>query len=419
MLRTEYFEAFTEEFRFLTDYHTQFNAIPNKATFLTQFPDFPFEDTENTAQWIADEVAQDFVGNKLRKEISELEDAIDVNPREAAKSIYELAQKFMPYISGGVGEAVNLLDPRLRLDEIERRRKISGLSGVTMGFDVIDAVCNGTQPGEIEIIFARPGQGKTLYLLWGAYAAIQQGKRVTLISPEMGAFEMGLRLDAYSLHQSQSTTLSGKMDDDEMSEFLRRIVDHSADISKLNPLLFREPSQIGRKFTTADVAQVIKVDQPDIVCIDGLMLIDPTRVDKDPRKRIINLMEELKELVVNTGVPIRLAHQANRESELGNVKRMRGVTIDDALPRLAHMAESGSTEQYANRAIAVTRLRDRMYLAIRKNRNGPNDLLFSAQHNIDRGRFTDGRVETADDDLSTALSDDHHGQPAVGKKVPF
>ncbi|MGH7744054.1 MAG: DnaB-like helicase C-terminal domain-containing protein [Candidatus Dormibacteria bacterium] len=401
LLRPEYFQAFAEEWKFLAEYYKQFASLPNRATFQTQFPDFPFADTEHTAQWLADEFAQDYIARALEQAAEELKSRAEINPREAAKTLRALADRFAPYTTSGIGSAPDLLDPLLRVEELERRRRVSGLAGVSLGFDLLDQATDGTQSGELEVYFARTGQGKSLMLLFGALAAVRQGRRVSFISPEMSRFEMGVRLDAYTLHASSSALVGGRVDDDEMAEFRRKIAQHKGEFANLPPLWFREPSDIGRPFSVADVAKIIEADRPDVVCLDGLMLIEPVQSDRDIRKRIINTMSELKALTVDTGVPIRIAHQANRDSDMTRVRRLREATLDDALPQLAHMAESGAVEQYTNRAIAMLRRGDRLYLCIRKNRNGPAGLVMSVAHDIDRGRFTDARMEAADGPLNS------------------
>jgi hypothetical protein len=105
-------------------------------------------------------------------------------------------------------------------------------------------------------------------------------------------------------------------------------------------------------------------------------------------------MEELKSLVSEIQVSLRIAHQVNRESvlQVGRTKKSER-TVLDRLPELHHLAESGATEQFANRVITLAYADGRMYFAVRKNRNGPAGRLFSVRFDIDLGNISEERLE--------------------------
>ncbi len=381
-LRDEYFNSFDDEWDFLKTYHQQNGQYPNRETFVEQFPGFDFSDTGVTAHWLRDEVEQDLIEAKIALHLETIKAQCETNPREAILSLSDATRDMLAYMGGAISSSGDLRDAQPIIDEIERRRKASGITGVTLGFHLLDDVCKGTQPGEIEVYFARPGIGKSFVLLWGALAASRAGVKVAFISPEMDRFEVGTRYASYVTHVSSMELFSGDMDSEEIAAFRERALKHA---SEGEPILFYEPSTIGRQFTTADVMQIIRHEQPGVVCIDGLMLIEPVRQDKDIRKRIINVMAELKDISVETGIPIRLAHQANRSSE--QTRRRDPVVVEDIIPSLHHMAESGSVEQYANRAIGLARVGGQLLMGVRKNRNGPSGRFISVRHDIDHGRF--------------------------------
>jgi hypothetical protein len=187
-----------------------------------------------------------------------------------------------------------------------------------------------------------------------------------------------------------------------------------------NDIIFREAHGLGRRFTTGDLARIIEADNCDLLAVDGLMLIDPIVPGKDVRTRLVNLMEEVKSLTTRTGVPIRMAHQANRSSETQTTKKRKDINPTDVLPELHHLAESGATEQYANRVITMTYWEGRMYYAVRKNRMAPTGRMFSVNYLIDTGVITDSRVEDGtvveSKPQQQALLKDEDGDDA---QVPF
>jgi len=402
MLRPEYFFAYEEEWKFVCDYFRQHRCYPNIATFRTQFVEFPWQDIGETAQWLADEVAQEFLSGKVSKALIEINDANEINPREAAKLAIVELQKLSTYTDVLTGEVIDLpKDWQSRVAESERRRQHTerSTSGITFGFDMIDEVTSGTQPGEIEIIFARTSEGKSLFLLYSAYKAVMQGFRVAFVSPEMNGYETGVRLDSMMYGVSSFKLQAGKLYDDEWRSYVDSVSQYEA-VSDRSSLLFYETMNLGRRFTTADLSTVIQREKPDLLCLDGVMLIEPLKQDKDPRKRLLNTMDEIKAIVTITGCPMRIAHQANRESAVPTGRRAKSLALSDMLPELHHMAESGAVEQYATRAFSLKYHTGRMYVAVRKNRNGPKGRIMSMSYDIDRSIMSDMRVEDADAEIT-------------------
>jgi replicative DNA helicase len=401
LLRDEYFlDTCGDQWRFLREYFGRFGVLPNVETFTQQFPEFEFVHTERNAQWLADEVSQNYLDLQVQKVLDDVNAVRDANPREAVELAQEKFRSLLEYLGTGIKSSGDLWDPAREIEEAQRRRESKDLSGITLGFDLLDEVTKGTQRKELEIYFARPGVGKSFILLYGGLCASRADKRVSFFSPEMDRFEMGVRFQSYVSHVSSLEVIAGGMDDEDWTEYMNRLLKME---KRGAPFLFYEPSSVGRPFTTADIRQVIRQDAPHIVLVDGLMLIEPMRKDKDIRKKIINTMAELKEIVTETGVPIRLAHQANRQSE-GNGRRSRGAVLDDVIPQLSHMAESDSVAQYANRAIALARIGPNLCMAVRKNRNGPEGRIITTVHDIDRGHFREVAIINGETDAELLSS---------------
>lgn len=386
MVRDEFFIAFGDEWKFLVDYFSQYKTTPNRATLIEQFPDFPWEPSENALEWVVDEVSQEMVGRKLARAVEEVRDAAELNPREAVRMLITQSQDLSQYLSESVGERIDLrMTSEARVNELRTIKKRSGLTGISHGFELFDKITHGTQHNEIELWFGRPGEKKTYLLLYGAYQAWKaQDAVVSFISPEMSEQEIGLRLDAIAFNISQGQIIGGAMEDDEWTRYFEEIAiwmqgDHPG-------FFFRDAGGLGRNFSTGDLASVVRTDKPDLVCVDGLLFIEPMRREfKDTRTRLVYATRELKELVMTSKIPIRLTHQANRQSEISTTRRSKTLTLNDLLPDLQHLAEADATGQFANRAFSVKEIKGRTYICIRKNRNGPENIIISCKFDADRG----------------------------------
>jgi len=72
-------------------------------------------------------------------------------------------------------------------------KKVDEISGISTGFDTADRFTGGWQAGDLVIIAARPGMGKTSVLLSGAMATVKKGEGVGVISAEMSAYQCHAR----------------------------------------------------------------------------------------------------------------------------------------------------------------------------------------------------------------------------------
>ena len=158
-VKAELFADFADEWRFLSDYQKRFRKLPNVATFMLQFPEFPFINSDHNAEWLLEEVEQECAGHVFDAEMTDILDLRAVNPRDAAAKMYDLSvrikqmtavQQMRHSLKSGVYPA----------DSITWRNELAKITtGIPTGFDLLDEVTFGTQPGEIEIWFGRPGEG--------------------------------------------------------------------------------------------------------------------------------------------------------------------------------------------------------------------------------------------------------------------
>jgi len=384
----EYFLGHSDVYQFFVMYEMQFGALPTRSTVFEQCGiELPTQDID--VQWLVDELRQDYVASVAKSLAYSLADALNREGADPSALVSEyMAQVAKLAIHLGVDTQGLLLSqtPELGAQELERRARANE-AGITLGVRLLDeAAIGGTKPGELEIYLGRPGDGKTLLLLHSSYHAAKAGHHVAFFSPEMDEHELRSRFDTMRYHFSNRMLNSVPTLD--FIEFYREETAQAPPLA--GKIILHRPR--GGRFTTADIARVIERDKPDIVAIDGLLFVAPMQQTKDIRTRMVAVIEELKVIVDETRCPIRAAHQANRQAELGG-RRTRGATLFSRLPELHHAAESGAVEQFANRVIAVKHIQERTYFSVLKNRNGRKGLFCSIQNDIDTGSVRDERTE--------------------------
>ncbi|MGL5920500.1 MAG: replicative DNA helicase, partial [Bacteroidales bacterium] len=75
-----------------------------------------------------------------------------------------------------------------------KRSEAGGIPGVTSGVDDLDTVLGGWGKSTLNIIAARPGMGKTAFMLFAALAAVRDNRRAAILSLEMDATQLGGRI---------------------------------------------------------------------------------------------------------------------------------------------------------------------------------------------------------------------------------
>lgn len=255
---------------------------------------------------------------------------------------------------------------RENLKELEKpAREVGEVTGVTTGFKSVDKRLLGLQPGQLIIMAARPGMGKTAFALnWAVAAARQTNKAVAVFSYEMMYGELSMRLLA-----SESCVDSRKLKTKDFNEMdLRSISGAIKNLSNLN--LFINDNGATNLIDIRSYCRKLKAEQGlAMIVIDYLQLM-PMHVKKQSREQeIAELSRGLKMMASELGVPIVALSQLNRSA----------AARTDRRPQLQDLRESGSLEQDAN--IVVLIHREDYYdantpkkgiaeIIIAKNRNG-------------------------------------------------
>ena len=264
--------------------------------------------------------------------------------------------------------------------------------GTATGFYEFDKLTGGGfHPGELIILAARPGMGKTaLAMNIADYAAVVQRVPTLVVSLEMARIELVQRMLC-----SRGRIDSGKMRRGILSSSERQLMQKASNDLADTPLHIddspaRTVTEIGA------VARRIKRQEGGLglVVIDYIGLIEPDNASDPRQEQVAKIARRLKGLARELKVPILCLAQLNRQAE--------GGTKDNNKPRLSHLRESGAIEQDADVVMFIHRGEyynsskeqgedagnlGKAELIVAKQRNGPTDevnLLWFGQYT----RFT-------------------------------
>jgi replicative DNA helicase len=242
------------------------------------------------------------------------------------------------------------------------------LTGLPTGFDKVDEMTGGLQPGELIIVAARPSMGKTAFALNIARnASLDHDKKVAVFSLEMTTRSLILRLLASEAAIDFSTLRRGflpRHDYQRLTQMGDRLSNAKLWIDDSGSLTIFEIKAKSRRLHAEHGL--------DLVVVDYLQLAHPD--DRNVRKdlEIAEISRGLKALAKELHIPVIALSQLNRGPEQRDPDKRR--------PILGDLRESGAIEQDADviafiyREVVYNRDSDdprKAELIIAKQRNGP------------------------------------------------
>jgi len=275
-----------------------------------------------------------------------------------------------------------LLQPTM--DEIDAIAMAGGqAAGVPTGFADLDNLTNGLHPGQMIIVAARPGIGKsTLALDIARHAAVKHRKTAVIFSLEMSKTEITMRLLSAEAGIRLSQMRSGSMSEQDWQKIVRRMTEISD-----APLFIDDSPNMTMMEIRAKARRLKQRNDLRLIVVDYLQLMTSGKRVESRQQEVSEFSRQMKLLAKELEVPVIAISQLNRGPEQRTDKR----------PMLSDLRESGSLEQDADMVILVHRpdaweaddpRAGEADLIIAKHRNGPTTTVAVA-HQLHYSRFAD------------------------------
>ena len=298
-----------------------------------------------------------------------LEYAAIVSDRALLRNLATAADEINTLVYEGTGEAENMLEAAERkIYALRQGRVVGGLvpistvvqtvysnlseaassgqkiPGLSTGLNDLDRYILGLNKGELILIAARPGMGKTSIALNIAMnVAKKSGKTVAVFSLEMSREQLVSRLLAGEGLVPSQNLLTGQLNSDEWKRIAAAAQVLSATDIRIddNPML-----------SVSDMnAQCRRISNLGLVVIDYLQLMqsaggDSRKYAGENRQQVVSdISRMLKIMAKELNVPVICLSQLSRASEGRPNKR----------PMLSDLRESGAIEQDADVVIGLYR----------------------------------------------------------------
>ena len=373
LLTEEYFDGFLNEYNFIKNHVAQYGNVPDKTTFLANFPNFEFAEVQESDKYLVDTIREERLYAKLVPVIQKSAQLSSTDSNEAVKYLLSSVKELQPnYNLGGTDIVAQAQD---RYEEYVKRKNNQDASFFTCGFEELDDITHGIQRGEeLYVLFARTNQGKSWIVEKMCTHVWQLGYNVGYISPEMTANSIGYRFDTLYNNFSNKSLMWGK-DDISQEEYENYIKTLS---TKQNKFIVATPIDFDKKITVSKLRNWVQQYKLDMIAIDGITYMTDERYRRGDNKTtsLTNISEDLMSLSVELHIPVLVVVQANREN------------VDT--PELENIRDSDGISHNASKVLSIKQIKDSnvVELCVKKQRFGLVNQTLKYHWDIDTGKFT-------------------------------
>lgn len=226
--------------------------------------------------------------------------------------------------------------------ELRLLQQDGGLArGVPTGFGDLDELTNGMHPGQMIIVAARPGVGKsTLAIDFMRSASIRHGKTSVIFSLEMSKSEIMMRILSAETKVPLANMRGGRLDEAEWG----RLID-GLDAWSEAKLFIDDSPNLTMMEIRSKARQLKQKHDLDLIVVDYLQLMSSGKKVESRQQEVSEFSRHLKLMAKELEVPVVAISQLNRGPEARTDKR----------PQVADLRESGSLEQDADIVLLLYR----------------------------------------------------------------
>ncbi|MBL4653062.1 MAG: replicative DNA helicase [Flavobacteriales bacterium] len=226
----------------------------------------------------------------------------------------------------------------------EMKDKAEGISGVPTGFAALDKVTAGFQPADMVILAARPGMGKTAFVLSMARnTAVEHGRPVAVFSLEMSSLQLTNRLISSETELDSEKLKKGNLADHEWQQLhskINRLSDAPIYIDDTPALSVFEFRAKARRLKQKHNIEMIIIDYLQLMTVGGSKGVG------NREQEISTISRSIKSIAKELNIPIIALSQLSRAVETrGGSKK----------PMLSDLRESGAIEQDADMVMFIYR----------------------------------------------------------------
>jgi len=370
------------------------------------------------AEYYAEIVRKNHLLRTIIKWAREAERVCHESDEDADTVLGEVEQRFFDITERRYGGMISwgdmVKEAMVHIEHVYTTKK--GVTGVSTGFLSLDQVLMGLHRGNLIILAARPGMGKTSLAL-NVAESVALGRRdpdhrprpVAVYSLEMSREELVLRMLC-----ARAKVSSHKISGGYISEVNHRDLVQAADALTKAPILLDDTPGVDILELRSRARRLKKKHDVELIIIDYLQLLHAREYTRQGRQvEVSQVSAGLKAMAKELNIPVLCLSQLSRAPE----------TRDKVgKPKLSDLRDSGSIEQDADVVMLLRRPckypedsehedRTLAVIDVAKHRNGPTNDNIRLNFEERWTRFDD-RLEGVDAVQPVAFG------PAEGEEPP-
>ncbi|MGY6648429.1 replicative DNA helicase [Wenyingzhuangia sp. IMCC45574] len=278
----------------------------------------------------------------IQRQLISISSEIIENSYDETADVFDLLDmaetKFFEVTQGNLKKSSEKSDSLVRqaLKKIEEMGGKEGMSGLQTGFTKLDALTSGWQPSDLIIIAARPGMGKTAFVISMAKnMAIDFNSGVAVFSLEMSSVQLITRMISSETGLSSEKLRKGTLEPHEWEQLNIKVKNLTE-----APIFIDDTPSLSIFDLRAKARRLKSQHDIQIIVIDYLQLMTAGGAANGNREQEISMISRnLKALAKELNIPVIALSQLSRSVETrGGSKR----------PLLSDLRESGAIEQDAD-----------------------------------------------------------------------
>ena len=275
------------------------------------------------------------VGGDIGKLATEVDQPIADVIDKAEQSVYAVSEK-------QIGEGLAPIDPLLgpaieRAEELHRHGE--EVTGLSTGLRDLDRKLSGLHPGNLIIVAARPGMGKSTLAIGIAQHIAVHGDPIAIFTLEMSREEIVSRMLCSQGRIDSQRLRTGRLTEGDFAK-----LSNAANVLYKKPIYVDDSAGLTVTEIRAKCRRLKRRQGLGLVVVDYLQLMHGTG-GENRQQEIAIISRSLKSLARELEVPVIGVSQLNRSLKQREDKR----------PRLGDLRESGAIEQDADIVLFIYR----------------------------------------------------------------
>ena len=241
------------------------------------------------------------------------------------------------------------------ISEFEKRAENKGMtvSGVQTGLRDLDETLGGLRPGQLVVLAAGPGMGKTSLAANVMHsAAVKQKKNVLFFSLEMTQEEVVERILSFSANVDATKIRSGNLNNKDFNELY-----YAAEELTSAPMFIDDRSTLTPYDVLAGarkLGSILNLQQPgaqvDLIVVDYIQIMKAGIHSENRALEVAAITGGLKAIAKDMKVPVLALSQLNRDKS-----KRAGTDGKSAPPQLSDLKDSGAIEADADVVLFIHR----------------------------------------------------------------